>query len=54
MFSLSGLPGEYIDQGIVKSTEENKFTPVSMFTQVSLQDMVDKERCRQKIVKKGK
>lgn len=33
---------------------ESKFTPVSMFTEVSLQDMVENEKGQHKHVKKGK
>lgn len=54
IYFFSGIPGELIDQGIAKPIKENTFTPVSMFTTVSLQDMVDNEKGRQKHIKKGK
>lgn len=53
LICCSGLPGKYIDQGIAKPIIENMFTPVSMFTQVSLQDMADKEKGQQHNTKKG-
>lgn len=54
MHCFRGLPGEYIDQGIAKQVVESKFASVSIFTEASLQDMVDNEKGRKKTVKKGK
>ncbi|XP_028136309.1 RNA polymerase II subunit B1 CTD phosphatase Rpap2 [Diabrotica virgifera virgifera] len=39
-----GLPGELIDQGISKPVVEPLFTSVGSFTNVSLEDMINKEK----------
>ncbi|XP_018572892.1 RNA polymerase II subunit B1 CTD phosphatase Rpap2 [Anoplophora glabripennis] len=44
-----GLPGECIDQGIVKALVEPAFASISMFTEVSLRDIVDKEKGKEKL-----
>lgn len=37
------MPGEYIDQGVVKPVQESvQFTSVSSFTEASLGDLVNK------------
>ncbi|XP_076272598.1 putative RNA polymerase II subunit B1 CTD phosphatase RPAP2 [Rhynchophorus ferrugineus] len=42
--SEGGLPGEYIDQGVVKPVQEPvHFTSVSCFTEASLSDLADRE-----------
>ncbi|XP_060534652.1 RNA polymerase II subunit B1 CTD phosphatase Rpap2 isoform X2 [Cylas formicarius] len=42
--SDEGLPGEYIDQGLIKPpTREQYFTSISSFTQASLDDLTDRE-----------
>ncbi|CAG9854125.1 unnamed protein product [Phyllotreta striolata] len=49
-----GLPGEYIDQGIPKPAVGPSFTPVGVFTEASLSDMVNKEISRSKPKEKEK
>ncbi|KAG5889573.1 hypothetical protein JTB14_018557 [Gonioctena quinquepunctata] len=49
-----GLPGEFVDQGIFKPVVEQSFTPVSAFTEVSLNDMIDHEKGRDKASKREK
>ncbi|XP_072396260.1 RNA polymerase II subunit B1 CTD phosphatase Rpap2 isoform X1 [Diabrotica undecimpunctata] len=49
-----GLPGEYIDQGISKPIVEPLFTSVGSFTNVSLEDMINKEKGTSREQNKGK
>lgn len=51
---FSGLPGEYVDQGISKPVAEPSFTPVSKFTEASLIDMIPLEKEKQREQKKSK
>lgn len=43
IYCCSGLPGEEIDQGIVKLPQETTFTSVSVFTGVSLDELISAE-----------
>ncbi|KAJ8951280.1 hypothetical protein NQ318_008183 [Aromia moschata] len=43
-WKMNGLPGEFIDQGIVKPAVEPTFASVSLFTEASLQDVMKSEK----------
>lgn len=56
VFVYSGLPGEYVDQGIVKPVmvEPQIFTSIATFTSASLKDMIDHEKTKEKLSRRGK
>ncbi|KAJ8924689.1 hypothetical protein NQ315_000840 [Exocentrus adspersus] len=52
--SEKGLPGKFVNQGIVNPVAVPSFTPVSMFTEASLENIADTEKGKEKLLNKGK